>query len=333
MQSKACFGNEILASRRSQARQEHQHREHSEIANTRSIRAFHAVFRGSNRVRNHTDKPNQGKRFQHNGNKPNACRLQGCRTLADIHEQCVMHAVLLQENIANHYDCRKLQNITNQRYQSTVRTLAFGNARFIVYVEYAYFTAAETADEMHCEAKPKRNVCVKGQRRCRAAKRIDKQVVDNNASKARRENIPERIHCVNIRIQAVNTANLLLEQVFQMRQRLQDTKRQHEQRQQIQHGRCKFDNRPHCSEVVSLHRSKRALHADRGIIRGQQRKTGYCRKRNQGKEIHKPHSFRSATALVDTPANKRTMLRGHRFDFVLFHLSKPPTVFTNLRAN
>ena len=118
-----------------------------------------------------------------------------------------------------------------------------------------------------------------------------------------------------------------------MRQRIQNANCRHKQRQQIQHGRAEFDNRADCSKVMSHHRCIRALNRDRSELRGQQSKAGRSRKCKQGEDVRKPHYFRSATALVNPPTNKSTMLRGHRFDLVLFHLSKPPTVFTILRTS
>ena len=138
---------------------------------------------------------------------------------------------------------------------------------------------------MHAKANTEKNVCKHCQHSRRAAKRVNQHMAYHKASETNREIPPDASHCVNSRIQAVNAAHFLLEQVFQVCQRVQYANCRHQQRQQIQHSRAEFNLRAYCSEVTSHHRSNRALHVNRSILRGQQPQAGCRNERNQSNEV------------------------------------------------
>ena len=322
------FTDEVLPSNGKKAGPTQEQRENSKILNPGSIRAFHAVFGGVDRVHNKTHYPNNGNHFKRRRDKTSTAASHRTSAVGQEYEHRIMQRVVLQKDIANDHDRRKLQKVADKRDQSAVRTLAFGHARFFVYVEYADFTAAETADKMHYKSKDEHYVCKRRQICLRTAKRVNDQMMDKDTSKRNGENIPQRFHCIDICIQTVNAAYLFLEQVFKVRERPQNVDEQYNQHQQINTCCCDLNVRPNCREVGTNHRGNCILHPDRGKIRRNQGKTRQCCQHDDGKEIGHPYHFRSETALVDTSTNKCTVFRRHRFDLVLFHLSKPPKVFT-----
>ena len=214
LRDKVDFSKEIGPSRRSRPSHKQQTGEQPEIANPHCVRAFHAVFGRADRMHNQADNPKHSQHFQTYGCKCFPCRRQRAEATADEYKQRVVNPVRLQEKETNLNHCRDLQHVAKQRHQSTVRTLAFRYARFVVYVEYAYFSAAEAADKVNCKAKPKHNVRIRRQLYRLSAKRINQQMTDQNTSKCQRISATDCIHRINIRIQTINTANLLFEQVL-----------------------------------------------------------------------------------------------------------------------
>ena len=146
------FADKILPSNRPQSRYTQEQRKNSKVLNPRGIRSFHAVFGGIDRVHNKTHNPNNGNYFQCRRDKASASPSYRAGPIGEEYEHRIMQRIVIQKNVANYHDCRKLQKIADQRDQSTVRAFTFGNTRFIVYVEYADLTAAKAADKVYGKA-------------------------------------------------------------------------------------------------------------------------------------------------------------------------------------
>ena len=189
---------------------------------------------------NHTTEQKHRCHFTKDRDNRNTSRLDGSSVTISKHSKEYVDRIVFQEEVTDCDDCRNLEEVADQRNQSSVRAFTFGYTLFIVNVEYTHFTAAEAANQMNAKTERKHNVCIGGKVYYSTAECVNNQMHNYNACKTNREHTSNRVHSVDVCIQAVNAANLFLEKVFQVRQCVQKANARRKHRQQIERCRDEF---------------------------------------------------------------------------------------------
>ena len=92
-----------------------------------------------------------------------------------------MNGVILDYVLTQYDNRRNLQHVANQRNNSTIRSLAFGNARFFIDIEYANLSTCKTANDMYKKTERARNIAERRQLGVHSTKREDNQLIDQQA--------------------------------------------------------------------------------------------------------------------------------------------------------
>ena len=284
---------------------------------------FDAVFIRTERVSCHGDEAKPDEGFRQRGEQahhvrqkyvPLTCVYDFGNTARDDVE------VGFREKVTDCTNRRDLQNIAHERNDSSVRSLDFTYALFVVDVERADFTAQKTAEDMYRNAEDCHEE--RGNRKLRLkANHVRDELHCYDPDQRRGKNLTECFHGADVRIQSVDAAYLFLEQIFQMGKRSEDVDAQHQQHKRVQRCRDQFHRVGNRGIIERKQRLVKHENSTGIPFRNNQGSAYQRRQRNRRKQVEHADEFRSGTGLVDPPTNKGTLFRRNHFEFVLFHLS------------